>query len=101
MKRNKAGVAIPGRRAGVVGKEPRSERVVKGWGPQSKTGGFQLQKVAGCLHKVPSEVGSYKPVVPCKVINREPKVQLLVEIQDPRVLLETEHYDPHEDLGGS
>ena len=46
MKRNKAGVAIPGRRAGVVGKGPRSEGVVKGWGPQSKTGGFQLQK--GC-----------------------------------------------------
>ena len=64
-----------------------------------KQGVSNSKKAAGCLHKVPSEVGSYEPLVPCKVGNQKPKVQLFVEIQDRRVPIETEHYDPREDLG--
>ena len=67
-------------------------------GHDQKQGVFNSKKVAGCLQNVPSEVGSYKPVVAYKVVNREPKVQLHVEIQHHRVPLQTAHYDPLEDL---
>ena len=95
---NEAGVAVPERRVGVVGRRPPSGGVIGGWGPRSKMGGFQLQ--ADCWLAAQGSKRGWELRAGGPMQDRKPGIKCAVTRWNPgsQVPLEIEHYDPREDL---